>query len=140
MEGKTQTGLLPYLQWLFYFSAPANKFGSHVRINCGDPELGGLKGNKCRHFVPLFSFPLHFNKQAHCVRVNKKCPFRGTYFLSWRRPDSNRCPNISSESFLHAYFLINCRHEAGREQTNPILSWIFLGNRHSLRLQHLVLF
>lgn len=60
--------------------------------------------------------------------------------LLWSRPDSNRCPNIVTISFLHAYFLIDCRLRAGKKQTNPQLSWIILGNSHSLLLQHLLLF
>jgi hypothetical protein len=36
--------------------------------------------------------------------------------------------------------MIACRRFAGHEQTNKILSWIVLGNRHSLRLPHLLLF
>ncbi len=54
----------------------------------------------------------------------------------WRRPESNRCPNISVESFLHVYFRIACREGAGTKHTNIFLSCIFLSNRHSLRLQH----
>jgi len=58
----------------------------------------------------------------------------------WSRPDSNRCPNIVTISFLHAYFFISCRQCTGKEQTNALLSWISLVNRHSLLLQHLLLF
>ena len=56
----------------------------------------------------------------------------------WRRPESNRCPNIFAESFLHVYFGINCREITGAKQTNYFLSWIVLSNRHSLRKQHSV--
>lgn len=57
----------------------------------------------------------------------------------WSRGESNPCPNIATISFLHAYFLIICRHAAGREQTNNALSWMVLGNSHSLLLQRLLL-
>jgi hypothetical protein len=70
---------------------------------------------------------------------NEKPPGGGSVRM-WRRPESNRCPNIFSKSFLHAYFFIGCRPGAGKEQTNTGLSWIGLSNRHSLLLQHLVLF
>jgi len=43
-------------------------------------------------------------------------------FILWRRPESNRCPNMISKSFLHAYFRINCREIAGTEPTNNFLS------------------
>ena len=56
----------------------------------------------------------------------------------WRWPESNRCPNITVKSFLHAYFRINCREITGTEQTNYFLSWISLGNSHSLLLQQSV--
>ncbi|MEY3349053.1 MAG: hypothetical protein RLY46_1092 [Bacteroidota bacterium] len=54
----------------------------------------------------------------------------------WSWWDSNPRPNIFPESFLHAYFSIDCRNQAGAEQTNRILSCMVLINRHSLRLKH----
>jgi hypothetical protein len=57
---------------------------------------------------------------------------------SWR--ESNPRPNIFVESFLHAYFIINCRHHTGNEQTNMELSWIVLIPVHSLTGKHSVLF
>jgi len=36
--------------------------------------------------------------------------------------------------------MIICRHSAGHEQTNRTLSWMVLGNSHSLLLQRLLLF
>jgi len=49
---------------------------------------------------------------------------RWHYLYLWRWPDSNRCPNIFVESFLHAYFIITCRQWTGNEQTNSSRSWI----------------
>lgn len=54
----------------------------------------------------------------------------------WSRPDSNRCPNKFAASFLHVYFCINCRDQAGTERTNLILRRIILGNSHIIPLQH----
>jgi len=36
----------------------------------------------------------------------------------WRWPDSNRCPNTFSKSFLHVYPGINCRRYTGDGRTN----------------------
>ena len=47
----------------------------------------------------------------------------------WSRGESNPCPNILCKSFLHVYFWIGCRDEAGTEQTCRILSWMNLRNR-----------
>jgi len=58
--------------------------------------------------------------------------------LKWSRGDSNPCPNISFKSFLHVYSGIDCRETTGTGQTDRLLSWIVLSNRHSLRLQHSV--
>ncbi len=41
---------------------------------------------------------------------------------------------MTFKSFLHAYFRIACRENAGTEPTNIFLSCIVLSNRHSLRL------
>ena len=69
-------------------------------------------------------------------RSNKKAAEDQRLEERWRWGDSNPCPNIFAKSFLHAYFGIICREVAGAGQTNHLLSWIFLSNRHSLRLQH----
>ena len=54
----------------------------------------------------------------------------------WRRPESNRCPNISVESFLHVYFRIACREGAGTEHTNIFLRRIVLSHAHFVAGQH----
>ena len=54
-------------------------------------------------------------KPDNCFKIYN-CP------VLWRRPESNRCPNIFAESFLHVYFSINCRKITGTKQTNYLLS------------------
>ena len=61
------------------------------------------------------------------LQINKKNTENIDYqrircFIVWSRGESNPCPNIATISFLHAYFLINCRHLAGKKQTNLALS------------------
>ena len=56
--------------------------------------------------------------------------------LMWRRPESNRCPNIPVESFLHVYFRIDCREDAGTKHTNNFLRRIVLSPAHFVAGQH----
>ncbi len=59
------------------------------------------------------------------IKKRKALGFQGLQDL-WRRPESNRCPNITAKSFLHAYFLIACRKRTGKKQTNPLRSCMVL--------------
>ena len=46
--------------------------------------------------------------------------------ILWSRRESNPRPNTFCKRFLHAYFLIACREDAGQERTYIFLSWISL--------------
>lgn len=61
-------------------------------------------------------------------------------FTLWSWAESNRCPNISAISLLHAYSGIICREITGTGQTDYFLSWIVLLRRHSLLLRQPILF
>ena len=53
----------------------------------------------------------------------------------WSCRESNPGPNIFVASFLHVYFGINCRDNAGTKQTNIILSRMVLSSCHGIQLQ-----
>ena len=79
----------------------------------------------------MHMYPYEYNWFAEtCIFMHPK---------KWRWGDSNPCPNIFYKSFLHAYFVIDCRKWTGNKQTNSLLSCMVLSNRHSLRLQDPVL-
>jgi len=44
--------------------------------------------------------------------------FAASGWLSWRRRESNSCPNIFFKSFLHAYFVLGFRELAGSTSAN----------------------
>jgi len=48
--------------------------------------------------------------------VNKLIKFIYRALKWWRRPESNRCPNIFAESFLHVYSILLCREPTGNRQ------------------------
>ena len=65
--------------------------------------------------------------KGYFIRIQKgseeKTPCKQfVYKALWSRGESNPCPNIVTIGFLHAYFIIVCRHFAGNEQTNKTLS------------------
>ena len=43
------------------------------------------------------------------------------FFAGWSCRESNPGPNILAISFLHVYFGINCRENAGTKHTNNFL-------------------
>jgi len=60
--------------------------------------------------------------------------------FKWRRPGSNRCPNIFFKSFLHAYSVLFFSGTNWKQTTDQFLSCMVLSDHHSLWSQHLVLF
>ncbi len=107
------------------------------RCHCTEPLV-----NPCWPAYLFHGVDVCINSKQACFqkRKGKRVVKFTTRFPLWRRPESNRCPNIFPESFLHVYFVISCRQRTGNEHTNPLLSWMVLSNQHSLWLQHSVLF
>jgi hypothetical protein len=82
------------------------------------------------------------------LQRNKQVDFAGLIYveghknqstIQWSWRESNPRPNIFLKSFLHAYFIINCRHKTGNEQTNSVRSCMGLSRSHSLLQRHPVL-